>query len=86
MFVDDLVLFAEATEDQVLVVKDCLKPFCAALGQKINHEKSKIIFSPNMDPSNAELISETVGIPATISLDRYLGIPTLLKMVAKDMF
>ena len=35
-FADDLLLFAEATEDQIITIMDCLNLFCSASGQKIS--------------------------------------------------
>ncbi|XP_031131957.1 uncharacterized protein LOC116033348 [Ipomoea triloba] len=39
-FADDMVLFAEASIDQIAVIQDCLSRFCAASGQRISYEKS----------------------------------------------
>jgi len=57
MFADDLVFFAEATEDQAQIVKVCLELFYGALGQKISHKKSWAIFSTNMSCPDATKIS-----------------------------
>ena len=34
-FLDDIVLFAKATVNQINVIKGCLDMFCASLGQKL---------------------------------------------------
>lgn len=44
MFVDDLVLFSEATMDQVRVVKMCLDLFCNSSGQKVSNDKTQVFF------------------------------------------
>ena len=75
MFADDLVLFAEASMGQVQVLKECLDRFCAASGQKINQDKSRIMFSSNMPDSEMQHISELIGIPAMDDLGMYLGCP-----------
>lgn len=43
-FADDLILFAEASVAQVRVIRRVLDRFCIASGQKVNLEKSKILF------------------------------------------
>ena len=43
-FVDDLVLFAKASVDQVQVIKGILDLFCKSFGQKVNLNKSCIFF------------------------------------------
>lgn len=39
-FPNDMILFAEASEDQSKVVKECLDLFCDASGKKVNLSKS----------------------------------------------
>lgn len=46
-FADDLVLFAEASLEQVEVVNSVLNVFCGILGQKVNANKTRV-FSPRM--------------------------------------
>lgn len=41
-FVDDLILFTEASVAQIRVIKRVLERFCVASGQKLSLEKSKI--------------------------------------------
>ncbi|PKI46826.1 hypothetical protein CRG98_032764 [Punica granatum] len=50
MFADDLLLFSEASMEQVQVIKNVLDAFCAALGQKANSAKSLLFFSRNVPP------------------------------------
>lgn len=44
LFADDLLFFAEASLNQVLVIKSCLSKFKKASGQKVNFAKSHHIF------------------------------------------
>jgi len=44
LFVDDLLLFAEASIKQAHCVMHCLDLFCQASGQKINSKKTQIFF------------------------------------------
>lgn len=38
-FADDVVLFAEATQDQAYVIRDCLDRICGASGQRFSLAK-----------------------------------------------
>jgi hypothetical protein len=45
MFADDLMLFAKGNKREVGILNDCLDTYFLWSGQKINREKSGIIFS-----------------------------------------
>nr|KYP45879.1 Retrovirus-related Pol polyprotein from type-2 retrotransposable element R2DM [Cajanus cajan] len=47
-FADDLILFSEASLDQVDIIQSCLEEFCRSSEKKINHDKSRIFFSKNV--------------------------------------
>jgi hypothetical protein len=44
-FADDMLLFTEASMDQLERVTKCLDTFCAASGQKVSNTKTKVYFS-----------------------------------------
>lgn len=44
-FADDIVLVAEASSDQVHMIRDLLDAFCMNSGQKVSLNKSKVFFS-----------------------------------------
>ena len=48
-FVDDLLLFVEATTDQIEVIMDRLDKLCDFLGQRVSRPKSSIAFSTGID-------------------------------------
>lgn len=45
LFIDDIVLFAEASIHQMKVIRSCLGRFCAWSGEKVSFVKSSIFFS-----------------------------------------
>lgn len=45
-FADDLMLFAEASENQIRLIMDCLNSFSEMSGLKVNLSKSLIFCSP----------------------------------------
>lgn len=83
-FVDDMVLFAKATNDQIKMILECLDNFCKCSGQKVNKHKSNIFFSNNVCKSAADRIACRAGILETNDLDRYLGVPSIHGIVTKD--
>ena len=86
MFADDMVLFAEATEEQLDVIINCLTVFCNASGQKVNFLKSSLFVSPNVSTSTASRLSSKSGIPLVSDLGRYLGVPSLHGRVSQVQF
>lgn len=85
-FVDDIVLFAEASNDQAQVIHDCLRRFCLASGHKISLPKSRVYFSRNVDRETQGVISRALDIEVTEDLGLYLGMPTLTSSVTKEKF
>ena len=73
----DLILFAEATADQITKIMQCLNLFCSMSGQKVNTQKSVIFFSHAVDSNEADKIFAMSGIPCTINLGKYLGVPSI---------
>jgi hypothetical protein len=49
-----------------------------ASGEKVNTEKTSIFFSSNTRREFRNFISSSMGISATSSYERYLGLPTLV--------
>lgn len=43
-FADDVLLFGEASIEQINCVMDCLQTFCDATGQKVSKENTRIFF------------------------------------------
>ena len=85
-FADDLLLFAEATEDQIITIMDCLNLFCSASGQKISLQKSNIFFSRGVEERTATNITVFAQINSKTSLDKYLGTPSLTGRIHTDLF
>lgn len=75
MFADDLLLFGEATENQLRCVNDVLNQFCDVSGQRISKEKPKILFSKNTNDHMKRNLTNLSGFQETYDLGKYLGIP-----------
>ena len=74
-FADDLVLFTRANLENCLSIKDVLNEFCTRSGQTISAAKSRVCFSPNVDPDQREAFSNILGFTLTSNLGKYLGFP-----------
>lgn len=85
-FADDLVLVAEASMDQVGVIRDILDEFCAASGQKVNLGKSQVFFLDNVGAVQGTRLSGLLGIAETKDLGRYLGVPLLHHRASKQHY
>ena len=49
-FVDDLLLFTEASMEQASVIQQCLDDFCDVSRQKVNKDKTRIFFLEEIQP------------------------------------
>lgn len=71
-FADDLTLFAEVGDDQISYIREGLKLFCRAPGQRINYTKYLMFVSPNIAEQEARRLSQSLGVPLTKDLGSYL--------------
>jgi mannosylglycoprotein endo-beta-mannosidase len=85
-FADDLVLVAEASPSQAILIREVLDEFCLHSGQKVNLNKSKVFFSKNITRNLAESLSDILDIEETKDLGFYLGAPMLHQRISKQSF
>ncbi|GLT78653.1 hypothetical protein SLA2020_501810 [Shorea laevis] len=85
-FADDLILFGKATVENANTLMSCLDRFCSISGQKVNPQKSKILFSPNSDCNTISEICRVTGMAATDELGRYLGVQIEGKRLTRKSF
>lgn len=76
-FADDLLLFGEASTDQMGIMMHCLDTFCEASGQNVSKDKSRILVSNNVHRGEANRIRHLAGIRLTSDLGKYLGVPLI---------
>ena len=74
-FANDLVLFAKTDAKNCSNVKEVLETFCDLSGQKVNQAKSKVYFSPNVEPEVRGDLCNILGFNFTPNLGKYLGFP-----------
>lgn len=75
LFADDILLFAKATKNNISTIKNCLSSFSNFSKLDINFEKSKLWFSKNVHSNFRTSASNSLNIPASSSLGKYLGLP-----------
>ena len=74
-FADDLMLFAKVDKKNCTAIREVLDSFCEQSGQKINNDKSRVYFSPNVNLEKRTELCEILGFRSTPSLGKYLGFP-----------
>ena len=85
-FADDLLLFAEASLNQANTIDAVLENYCWSSEAKVNKSKTKIFFSKNVGPREAQRLSDVLGYLATNDLGCYLGMPLLHLRVNKATY
>ncbi|XP_057419083.1 uncharacterized protein LOC130713326 [Lotus japonicus] len=85
-FADDVLLFCQASKEQLQLVNNTLKEFCEASGMKVNLDKSRMLFSKAVDHQRQINLSHIAGISRASDLGKYLGIPLLKGRVTKAHF
>lgn len=78
LFVDDSLLFCQASQKEVQCVTNILQLYADSFGQCINFEKSSLYFSSNMDGDRRETIKNMLEVKEVDKFGSYLGLPTLL--------
>lgn len=72
-FADDLIMYSEAVEEQLMCIREGLELFWKSSGQRVNYGKSSILFSANVDVTEAKRLSDLVGVSPIDRLGKYLG-------------
>ena len=85
-FADDSIFFANANGEEGEKLKLILQMYEPNFGQKINLDKSEVLFSPNTNIESKRKIQELFGVRRTKSLGRYLGIPASVGKDRKTVF
>ena len=83
-FAEDLVLFAKVDRKNCLAVRDVLDSFCSLLEQKVSNAKSRVFFSPNVNPDTRANLCEILEFQSTPTLDKYLGFPMKHSSMRQD--
>jgi len=61
LLADDIILFLEADEGQIQVVKEVLDEFCYFSGMMVSKPKSQVFFSGNLEMERQLSLAEALG-------------------------
>lgn len=86
IFADDLILFANVTEEACEAMLEVLQVFCSESSQKLSVDKSRMYFSPNVDQVKREEVCDKLGIQSTSNFGKYLGFPLKHKGSNRNCF
>ncbi|XP_042944602.1 uncharacterized protein LOC122278481 [Carya illinoinensis] len=78
LFADDCVIFSKASKEEWLAIHDLLLLYEVSLGQKLNREKTAILFSSNTSELVQEEIISEAGEIVCGDYGKYLGLPTMI--------
>lgn len=73
-FMDDIVLFGEASMENVQRMPNILNRLNVLAGLKVNDVKSSIIFLPNVEENLKEQICNATGFKVKEKLGKYPGL------------
>jgi hypothetical protein len=76
LFVDDTLLFVEASENQDQIIKDVLCRFERSTGQLINPSKCSLLFGSGCPDAIKESVAVVLNVHNTTLEEKYLGLPT----------
>jgi hypothetical protein len=86
LFTDDLIIFAKATSAEATVLTSCLHKYCLWSGQKVNNEKSYVLFSKNTSHASISSILGIIPYRLVTSAPFYLGLPLGFGSSRKEAF
>lgn len=75
-FADDSLLFGSADVKECEGLAQVIHQYSTASGQRINFEKSSIIFSSNMKVADRGVFCHKLGVKEVLDWGKYLGMPS----------
>jgi nicotinamide mononucleotide (NMN) deamidase PncC len=78
LFVDDNIVFLEASMESMTSLKGVLQNYEAASGQKVNLENSSIFFGEGCVSDTKEMAKQVLEVDTEALSERYLGQPTVV--------
>ena len=86
LFVDDLIIFGQASLAEVVSINSCLAKYCSWFGQSINSHKSSISFDKNTNPAISASILHSLSYNPNLSSYIHLGLPIFLGISKRAAF
>jgi hypothetical protein len=86
LFVDDCLIFTQASKRGAYRISDILDIYNRGSGQLVNKNKSTIFFSNNCEQPAKQEMHDALQIPNEALGEKYLGLPTLVGKVTDGTF
>ena len=86
LFADDCIIFSRATREEALAISNILQSYESASGQKVNLDKSQLLFSQNVPSTRSIELVELLNVTATESFEKYLGLPAVIGKSKNQVF
>ena len=77
-FADDSVLFYKASPQEWGNVQATLEQYERVSGQKLNRDKTSLLFSKNTPSTVQDQLANLVGVTPTNCFEKYLGLPSMV--------
>jgi ribonuclease HI len=77
-FADDSVLFCKASPQEWGNIQAIMESYEKASGQKLNRDKTSLLFSKNMINTVKDSLANMVGVTPTNCFEKYLGLPSMV--------
>ncbi|XP_024199819.1 uncharacterized protein LOC112203021 [Rosa chinensis] len=74
-FADDSILFGSATTTECMQYRRILNTYERASGQKVNFQKSSVVFSNNVSEEQQQELAAILEVQCVKEHDKYLGLP-----------
>ena len=85
-FADNSLLFCKASEQECRKMIEILELYEAASGQKVNAEKSSVIFSHNTPEESRRMVMDILGPMQDTRHGKYLGLPSIIGRSKTEVF
>ncbi|KAL0306177.1 UNVERIFIED_CONTAM: putative mitochondrial protein [Sesamum radiatum] len=86
LFVDDTLIFCQASLEGSRAIKEVLETYRRASGQEINSNKSSVAFSRNTRDDLCSQIGADLNIRRENKMELYLGLPSKIARSKKELF
>ncbi|KAL0387735.1 UNVERIFIED_CONTAM: putative mitochondrial protein [Sesamum radiatum] len=86
LFADDTLIFCQASLEGSCAIREVLESYRRASGQEINFNKSSVAFSRNMRDDLCSHIGADLNIRLENKMELYLGLPSKVARLKKELF
>lgn len=86
LFVDDCIVFSEASQRGASRLQEALEVYSRGSGQMVNRDKSAVFFSRNCTDEMKDEVRQILNIEKEALAEKYLGLPTAVGQSTSESF